>query len=155
MLKENFGKTRATIESLEKRKDFDNADSRKGAVESISTYLKEVEAVKGAVGQPETLVVGGDQNSRVQFLSRYYRCVLEFSAIVGQCKGGSAVVASEFTEGFASSAIRFHSSLESFRSWFSAAADQAKQASEGWEFDICASASALDRVQTGRGKPGK
>ena len=153
VLVQTFEMAKATIDSLDKCKDFDNAEKRKGAVKSISTYMKESEAVKGAIGQLETLAVGGTQSSRVQFLCRYHRCVLGFGDIVDQCKGGSAVVASEFTDDFASSAMQFFGSLETFRSWFSAAADQAKQASEGWDFDICSSAPALDRVRTGRGKP--
>ncbi len=88
----------------------------------------------------------------MQFLTRYHRCLVGHSVVIRQCKGGSTVEARDFQDEFAAAAAENYQQLESFRAWFSAAADKVIEASTDWEINACVDAAALDRVPLGGAK---
>ncbi len=151
-LVEHYEKAKAIVESVDKSIDLDSVDSCVATAACISTYLEVSEAVNCATSRLGSLVVGGKESSRVQFLTRYHRCLVGHSVVIRQCKGGSTVEARDFLDEFAAAAAENYQQLESFRAWFSAAADKVMDASTDWEINACADAAALDRVPLGGAK---
>ena len=137
-LVEHCAKAKAVVECLDKSIDLDSVDSCVATAACISTYLEVSEAVNYATSRLGSLVVGGKESSRVQFLTRYHRCLVGHSVVIRQCKGGSTVEATDFRDEFAAAAAENYQQLESFRAWFSAAADKVMDASTDWEINACA-----------------